>query len=188
MKSITKLLSLVLLFGAPALSAVCTDQNLTYSNTGHTACPSGNCPLQQKASDAAEKPGFFQRMGDQNETPSNNQQIMRSGFDGGGKPASYNQNQKAEPGFFSRLTGSDDKALQNPELLRRVHQVLMNNRNIDARAIQITTDQGGTVTLIGVVRNDADKANAENAIKNISGVKSVDNKLTIQPTASTEIN
>lgn len=208
MKTITKLLSLVLLFGASALTAAEADP---YVNTYNASCPcrGGACALEDQNLPAyhqnADQPGFFQRMRDQNQNPNNppnDQQTIRSGWDDGRGPqitptgemrgpwggpynASYNQDQNAkEPGFFSRLTGSDERAVQNPELLRRVHQALMNNRNIDARAIQVTTDQGGTVTLIGIVRSDADKANAENTIKNINGVKSVDNQLKTQPVSN----
>ena len=50
-----------------------------------------------------------------------------------------------------------DAMEKHPELLQQVRQTLMNNPNIDARAIRVTTTPDGKVTLIGIVKDGATK-------------------------------
>jgi hyperosmotically inducible protein len=56
----------------------------------------------------------------------------------------------------------------------------IDNRDVDAASIKVET-LNGTVMLSGFAKNNTERATAENIARNVSGVKSVRNEITVRP-------
>jgi hyperosmotically inducible protein len=56
----------------------------------------------------------------------------------------------------------------------------VDNRDVDAASIKVET-LNGTVMLSGFAKNNTERATAENIARNVSGVKSVRNEITVRP-------
>lgn len=197
-----KLITLGLIFGASALSACvgsCGGQFVQSSyDLPPATCPASNCKGDPNDPDE-NPPSTFRSFfgGDRgpvigtgyNQNQQQPQQGLFSNTPASGMMAPEQRNQPQSRGFFSNFQQQQTNRpnIQDVQLINRVRQALLNNHNIDARAIQVTSDNG-TVTLIGLVRNDAARNEAENTAKNVEGVSSIDNKLNTQPTPNQNQN
>ena len=94
-----------------------------------------------------------------------------------GQPTSASDNMR---GFFGNFKNDPASRVNDQEIVTKVRQAFFeNNPNLNVRTIQVTSDDG-TVTIRGIVLNPTEKSNAEAAIRNVDGVRSVSNKLSTQ--------
>lgn len=86
----------------------------------------------------------------------------------------------------SEVPGVSENAIKDRELSRQVLFALFSEREYfsDVGAIR-AEGQNGTVTLAGTVASRAEKALAERIARDVSGVRSVDNQLTVAPQPTT---
>jgi uncharacterized integral membrane protein len=85
-------------------------------------------------------------------------------------------NQQPAPaagGSSSTSSGSDDYAIQ-----AAVDKKFRDDPNLSSLGVT-TTVVGGTATITGMVKTEALKAQVERAVRNVKGVKSVDNQLIV---------
>jgi osmotically-inducible protein OsmY len=62
----------------------------------------------------------------------------------------------------------------------QVKAKMIDNKQVDAGAIKVET-LNGTVMLSGFAKNETERSVAEDIAKNVNGVKSVKNQITIRP-------
>jgi osmotically-inducible protein OsmY len=196
MKNSLKLFTLAIVFSASALSAACTSgyaggnqaanqpqgqmmnnqDQMTNQEQGQGMVQPGT--MRDRVQDRMQQSGM--NAGDVRDRVQQSSWFNKNSNDANtNEPANYNENENNNRGFFSSMTSKDPQTeARDQQLISRVRQVLQNN-NMNVRAIQVTSDDG-TVTLRGVVLSPNDKENAESAVKSIQGVKSVSNKLSVQ--------
>ncbi|HEX2197803.1 MAG TPA: BON domain-containing protein [Burkholderiales bacterium] len=76
------------------------------------------------------------------------------------------------------------KPLSSTSLTQIVKEALQSESSLDARRIDVE-NRDGAVALHGRVENEEQKEKAGRIVSSVGGVKSVDNRLTIDDTAST---
>lgn len=76
------------------------------------------------------------------------------------------------------------KPLDDSSLTRIVKEALLSESSLDARRIDVE-NRSGIVALHGVVQSEEQKEKAGRIVGSVGGVKTVDNRLTIDETAST---
>ena len=62
----------------------------------------------------------------------------------------------------------------------QVKSGFVSNKEVAAASIKVET-LGGVIMLSGFAKNETEKASAETVAKNVKGVKSVENKIVVQP-------
>jgi osmotically-inducible protein OsmY len=67
------------------------------------------------------------------------------------------------------------------EVKRKIHSYFAWTADIDANAVSIEVDDGGSVKLFGTVRTYAERDKAERAAWSVAGVTAVHNLLAVHP-------
>ena len=89
------------------------------------------------------------------------------------QPAPVIINQPAPPAGSTTTSGSDDSMIQTA-----VDKKFSDDPKLSALGVTATV-MNGKVTLMGSVQNAADKSLVERVVRNVKGVKSVDNQITV---------
>lgn len=93
------------------------------------------------------------------------------------KPISPNANQKMSPDAMSNQDVMDDVSDADLTLIKNIDDALEPVKEFQNIAFDIND---GAVVLTGIVDKQEDKAKAEDTVKKIKGVKSVDNQITVK--------
>ena len=83
-------------------------------------------------------------------------------------------------GYHNEATTANPE--QDRAIVGRVREIIIQDPNFSPKAKEVEVIAiDGVVTLKGQVGSDDEKSNIENKIKNLHGVKKVDNQLTVSP-------
>ena len=89
------------------------------------------------------------------------------------QPAPVIINNPAPAGGSAPASGSEDAAIQAAIDKKLIENPMLSNLGITAIVLN------GKVTLMGIVKTDAIKAHVERAVRNVKGVTSIDNQISI---------
>jgi hyperosmotically inducible periplasmic protein len=73
--------------------------------------------------------------------------------------------------------------IDDASITTQVKAKMVENKQVDAAAISVET-LNGTVMLSGFAKNSTERATAEDIARNVKGVKSVRNEITVRPAAN----
>ena len=72
-------------------------------------------------------------------------------------------------------------AVDDAAITTKVKSQMATDKEVSATSVSVNTDNGGVVTLTGIVKSEAEKRRAGEIARSVNGVKSVNNQLVVKP-------